>query len=99
MDKVLFSLGDFPVTVEVAAYCAAGFVALLLVALLVVTLRQSAARQEEAERQQAAADAARARSADLEGKLAGMLQSQYEMNARMQTMSEIFGSRTSDLMR
>src|SRR5690606_10209783 len=63
------------------------------------TVRQARQRSAEAEQQRVEAELARAKNADLEGKLAGMLQSQYEMNARMQTMAQIFGDRTSDLMR
>lgn len=99
MDKVLFSLADFPVTAELALYIGAGLIALLLVVLLVVSLRQAADRRDELARQSAEAELARAKAADLEAKLAGMLQGQYEMNARMQTMAQIFGDRTSDLMR
>src|SRR3569832_906731 len=99
MDKVLFSLGNFPVTVELALYAGGGLIALLLATLLVVSLRQSAERRDELARHSAEAEVARAKAADLEGKLAGMLQGQYEMNARMQTMAQIFGDRTSDLMR
>ena len=38
MDRVLFSLGDIAVTVEMAAYAAAALFAALLVALLVGVL-------------------------------------------------------------
>ena len=64
-----------------------------------MSIRAGRERAAEAEERAAELEAARAKSADLEGKLAGMLQGQYEMNARMQTMAQIFGDRTSDLMR
>ncbi len=99
MDKVLFSLGDFPVTLEAAIYAVATLVTGLLVILVVMSIRAGRERAAEAEVRAAELEAARAKSADLEGKLAGMLQGQYEMNARMQTMAQIFGDRTSDLMR
>jgi DNA recombination protein RmuC len=99
MDKVLFSLGDFPVTLEAAIYAVATLVTGLLVILVVMSMRANRERAAEAGQRAAELDAARAKSADLEGKLAGMLQGQYEMNARMQTMAQIFGDRTSDLMR
>lgn len=99
MDKVLFSLGEFPVTLEAAIYAIVTLVTGLLVILVVMAIRAGRERAAEAEMRAAELEAARAKSADLEGKLAGMLQGQYEMNARMQTMAQIFGDRTSDLMR
>jgi len=99
MDKVLFSLGDLPVTLEAVLYAVASLVTGLLVILVVMSIRAGRERAAEAELRAAELEAARAKSADLEGKLVGMLQGQYEMNARMQTMAQIFGDRTSDLMR
>jgi DNA recombination protein RmuC len=92
MDKLLFTVGDTPITLEIALYAAAGLFALLLVALLVIIVRQARQRRDEAE-------AATARSAEAEKNLAHLLQVQSEMTGRMQTMAEIFGSRTSDLAR
>src|SRR5687767_11345851 len=92
MDKVLFVVADIPVTLEMALYGAAALFAVLLVSLLVIILRQ--ARQV---REAAAVEAQR--SAESERVLAEMLQRQSEMTGRMQTMAEIFGSRTSDLMK
>jgi DNA recombination protein RmuC len=99
MDRIVFSLGDTPVTLAQLVLMAVGLSALLLIALLFLMLRQSRERAEEAARAEIDAAGARAKNTELEARLAGMLQSQYEMNARMQTMSEIFGSRTSDLMK
>jgi DNA recombination protein RmuC len=99
MDKVLFSLGEFPVTLEAAIYAIVTLVTGLLVILVVMAIRAGRERAAEAEMRAVELEAARAKSTDLEGKLAGMLQGQYEMNARMQTMAQIFGDRTSDLMR
>jgi DNA recombination protein RmuC len=99
MDRILFVVADIAITLEHLLYAGGALITLVLVALLVVTLRQAEERRAEAARQQAETEAARARSAELEGRLAGLLQSQYEMNARMQTMAQIFGDRTSDLMR
>ncbi len=92
MDKVLFSLGGTPVTVETGVYAAAALVAALLVALLVIAVRTNRARAAEAE-------AAQAKTAEAERTLAHLLSVQNEMTGRMQTMAEIFGSRTSDLAR
>jgi DNA recombination protein RmuC len=99
MDRVLFVLADFPVTVETAALAAAGTFALLLIALLVVVVRQSQARAEEARQRADEAAVAQAKAAENERHLADMIRIQSEMTGRMQTMSEIFGSRTSDLAR
>lgn len=99
MDRIIFLLGETPVTLEMLVFAAAGLFALLLVATLVLVARQMRERREEAQQRAFEAEAARAKSAELEQKLATMLQTQYEMTARMQTMSEIFGSRTSDLVR
>lgn len=99
MDRVLFSLGDIAVTVEMAAYAAAAGFAALLVALLVVVVRQSRARAEEAQQRADEAAAARLKAQETERYIADMLRVQSEMTGRMQTMSEIFGSRTSDLAR
>src|SRR5690606_26903088 len=63
-----------------------------LAATLLISLRQ--ARQRAAE-----AAAAAAHSAETERHLADLMRIQSEMTGRMQTMSEIFGSRTSDLAR
>jgi DNA recombination protein RmuC len=96
MEKLLFSLGDVEVTVAVAVYAgAAVLVAALLVAVLVILLRLARARAAEAE----AAEAARKKTEEAERTLAHLLQVQNEMTGRMQTMAEIFGSRTSDLAR
>jgi DNA recombination protein RmuC len=99
MDRVLFVLADYPVTLETAALAAAGLFALLLIALLVVVIRQSQARTEEARQRAEEAAAAQAKAAENERHLADMIRIQSEMTGRMQTMSEIFGSRTSDLAR
>ncbi len=100
MEKLLFSLGDVEVTVAVAVYAgAAVLVAALLVAVLVILLRLARARAAEAAAQAEAAEAARKKTEEAERTLAHLLQVQNEMTGRMQTMAEIFGSRTSDLAR
>ena len=92
MDNVLLVLGDFPVTLATALLGGLALLGVLLLALLVAALRAGRARAEEAEM-------ALERSAAMERQLAGLMQVQAEMTGRMQTMSEIFGSRTSDLAR
>jgi DNA recombination protein RmuC len=92
MDKLLFTLGGTPVTLETALYVAVGLLAALLVAVLVVLVRAARAHAADAEAQ-------RAKATEGEKTLAHLLQVQSEMTGRMQTMAEIFGSRTSDLAR
>ena len=92
MERVLFTLGDTPITLELAALAAAGLFALLLVAVLVLTWRTARQRVDEAERETA-------RAAETERHLADVMRLQSEMTGRIQTMAEIFGTRTSDLAR
>src|SRR5437868_15461799 len=99
MDKLLFSLGDFPVTGEIALYAGLAVLAALIVAVLVVSIRAGRQRAEDAAARAAEAEAARAKTAEAERTLASLLQVQNEMTGRMQTMAEIFGTRTSDLAR
>jgi DNA recombination protein RmuC len=99
MEKLLFSLGDFDVTVEIAVYAGVAVFAALLVALLVISVRSARERAAEAAAQAEQAMAARKKTDEAEKTLAHLLQVQNEMTGRMQTMAEIFGSRTSDLAR
>ena len=92
MDYVVFKLGSSPVTVGTAAMVGFGLIAILLFAVLFLLWRSSQRRGEEELINQE-------RSAELERHLASVLQVQSEMTGRMQTMSEIFGTRTSDLAR
>ena len=92
MDSVLLYLGEFPVTLGWLMAGGLGLVGLLLLGMLVTSQRAGRDRAEEAE-------AALARSSEMERHLADLMRVQSEMTGRMQTMSEIFGSRTSDLAR
>jgi DNA recombination protein RmuC len=92
MNEIVFTLGTLPVTVAIAAGAAVTLIALLVGATLVVLSVQARQRRAEAE-----AGAAQAR--ETERRLADMLRIQSEMTGRMQTMAEIFGTRTSDLAR
>ncbi|HHY48843.1 MAG TPA: DNA recombination protein RmuC [Alphaproteobacteria bacterium] len=80
-------------------YGALGLFAVLLAAVVVLLWRQSQARTAEAAERRAEAEAAAARAAATEQHLAHLMQVQNEMTGRMQTMAEIFGTRTSDLAR
>jgi DNA recombination protein RmuC len=99
MDRIVFTLADTPITLETLLYAAAALFALLLVAVLVLTWRQARQRAAEATERRLEAEAAAARAAETERHLAHLMQVHNEMTGRMQTMAEIFGTRTSDLAR
>ncbi|MET3898766.1 DNA recombination protein RmuC [Devosia sp. UYZn731] len=90
METVLFALGDFAVTLGYAIAGGVGLIGLLLVIMLIAAIRAGAARAQEA---QEALD----RSAAMERHIAGLMQVQSEMTGRVQSMSEMFGSRTAEL--
>jgi DNA recombination protein RmuC len=92
MNSVLFTVGDTPITVVQAMAGAAGLIAVLLLVLLIIAWRAAWQRADEAAREAE-------RSEQMQRHLADMMQKQSEMTGRMQTMSEIFGTRTSDLTR
>ena len=92
MDQTLFMLGEIAITPLIALAAGLGFIAVLMCVLLGLVVK---ARRQEAEE----AAAVSARSAEMERHMADMMRIQNEMTGRMQTMSEIFGSRTSDLAR
>ena len=92
MDKLLFALGDMPVTLG-AALLGGGALALLL--LLLVCIGNWRARRAQARQ----AEAATALGSETERHLADMMRLQSEMTGRMQTMAEVFSGRTSDLAR
>ncbi|MDP1732361.1 MAG: DNA recombination protein RmuC [Devosia sp.] len=92
MERVFFTLGDTPITIETMLFAAAGVFALLLVAVLALTWRTARQRALEAGREAA-------RAVETKRHLADVMRLQSEMTGRMQTMAEIFGTRTSDLAR
>lgn len=92
MNEIVFHLGALPVTLAQAAGVAAALIALLLGVMLAVITSQSRQRRLEAE-------ASAAQAQETEQRIADMLRIQSEMTGRMQTMAEIFGTRTSDLAR
>ena len=80
MDKLLFSLGEFPVTLEIALYAAAGVFAALLLALVVMSVRANKQRADEAEARVAAAMLAESRAREAERHLSEVMQRQSEMS-------------------
>src|SRR5687768_13715268 len=99
MDRIMLTVAGTPITLEMLVVAGAAVFALLLLALVVMNIRQARMRAAEAQARQLEAEAAARRSAEFEKQVTGLLHSQHEMNGRMQTMAEIFGTRTSDLAR
>lgn len=92
MEQVLFSAfgRDFTSTDTVLLFLAALLV--LSVAVIVTIMRANRRRQDDA-------IALAQRNSEMERHMADLMRVQSEMTGRMHTMSEIFGSRTSDLAR
>lgn len=92
MNEIVFALGTWPVTLAQLVFGLGGL-ALVTIALLALGWIRTA-------RQQAAASTtAELRGVEMERHMADLIRVQSEMTGRMQTMSEIFGTRTSDLAR
>jgi DNA recombination protein RmuC len=85
MDTTVLVLGETPVSLATTLLALAGAIVVLLLAVLVAGM---VAGRRQAERAAAAED-----------QLGAVMQAQAEMTGRMQTMAEIFGTRTSDLAR
>lgn len=90
LSQTAIKLGASAFSVGQVLAFSAGLFALLLLTLAVALWRQSAARSLAA-----AQNAERAREA--EERMADILKSQAEMQGRMQTMAEIFGSRQQEM--
>lgn len=80
-----FEIGGRAFTFGEAAGIVAALAAAILVVLLLVALRRAQGRA--------------ARGSVLEAQIADMVRAQSEMQGRMQTIAEVFGSRQSDLVR
>ncbi len=91
-DTVLFTLGGNAVSYAAAATAGGLAIAAALVAIALVAWR--GARRREADAREAAFRAARD-----EEQMAAILQAQSEMQGRMATMAELFGSRQAELNR
>ncbi len=88
----MFYINGRPINIELIVLVFIGFIALLLIIMLVILLNASKRRKSDSL-------ILTQRSNEFERHLASLLQVQSEMTGRMQTMSEIFGTRTSDLSR
>jgi DNA recombination protein RmuC len=88
----LFVMGGHTVTVGETGLAFLGLVALLFLVLIVVQWRSS-------NRKAASEAAALERAREAEDRMAELVKSQNELTGRMQTLSEVFSSRQSDMMR
>jgi DNA recombination protein RmuC len=84
MDRT-FEIGGYTLTLWEAAAAGAAFIAAILVVMLLVAWRRAVARSE--------------RGAVMEAQFAELVRAQSEMQGRMQTIAEVFGSRQSDLVK
>lgn len=89
-DEPVAQLGATTITLGGALIAAAGLVALVFVFLVIGLLRASKARS-------IAAEEAAGRALEAETRMAEIMKAQTEMQARIGTMAEVFGSRQSDL--
>ncbi|WP_421724903.1 DNA recombination protein RmuC [Bauldia sp.] len=85
MTEVLFTIGDRPVTLGLVLALVGLVAVIALVAVLLIAWRRAAARAD--------------RNAGFERQVAELLRAQTEMQGRMQTIAEVFGSRQSDLVK
>jgi DNA recombination protein RmuC len=92
MNQTFIVLGSAPVSFGEAFEAAAGLIALLLICLIVGLARARGHRLRERA-------AAEERQRELEMRMAELARSGAELNGRLQSMAEAFGSRQSDLVR
>jgi DNA recombination protein RmuC len=92
MNQTFIVLGSAPVSFGEAFEAAVGLIALLLIFLIVGLARARGNRQRERA-------AAEERQRELEMRMAELARSGAELNGRLQSMAEAFGSRQSDLVR
>ncbi len=92
MDRTLFVVADIPVTPLHLAIAGGGTLLFLVLMLLVALARASGrgrmAREEAAERQD-----------EIDERMAQLARASAELNGRMATVAEVFGSRQADLAR
>src|SRR5688572_28404715 len=99
MDRIITTVGGTPITLEMLLYGAGLLCAVALADLLILVAKLARARAAVAETRRIEAEGAGGRGGGFERQRTGRLRGQYERNGRMQTMAEIFGTRTSDLAR
>jgi len=89
LDRTLFVVAGFPVSLALLGLALTGLVALLLCLLVLRFAR--IARQ--------AADAAAARQSEIDAKIAAIARAGDEMTGRVQTVAEVLGARQADFAR
>jgi len=92
MNQTFLLLGSYPLSFGEALEAAAGLIAILLLCLVVGLARARSFRLRERA-------AAEERQRELEQRMAELARSGAELNGRLQSMAETFGSRQSDLVR
>jgi DNA recombination protein RmuC len=92
MNQTFLMLGSAPVSFGEAFAAAAGLIALLLLCLVVGLARARGVRLRERA-------AAEERQHELEQRMGELARSGAELNGRLQSMAEAFGSRQADLVR
>lgn len=89
-DTPVAQFGATTITLGQAAMGAAALFAILLVMLIVSLIRSANVRSQ-------AAEEAAERAMEADGRMAEIMKAQIEMQARIGTMAEVFGSRQADL--
>lgn len=89
-EQTAFIIGNSAVTYGQVAIACAVLIALLLLLFIILTARASQVRQNEI-------DASRLRAVEAEARVADILKSQAEMQGRLSTIAEVFGSRQNEL--
>jgi DNA recombination protein RmuC len=92
MNQTFLMLGSTPISFGEALEAAAGLIALLLLCLVVGLARARGQRLSERA-------AAEERQRELEQRMGELARSGAELNGRLQSMAEAFGSRQADLVR
>jgi len=90
LSEPVFRLGDHMVTLGQAILAAGALVAVVLLALSIALWRAALARTE-------AANEAALRASEAEHRMAAIAQAQAEMQGRMGTLADVFGSRQAEL--
>src|SRR5689334_5922684 len=90
MDAILFSFGDYPVSLLQVGAAVSALVVALLLFLSVVLFRQSRERELEAQAQLE-------RQARSEEQVAALLRSQMELFGRLQGVGEVLSNKQSEL--
>lgn len=92
MERTLFAVDDIPITLLHVAIAGGAAMALLVLVLVFALFRSAARAREERE-------AAAERQDEMDERMAAIARTSAELNGRMATVAEVFGSRQADLAR